>query len=120
VLGLEGSVYTAIAKSGLSVVLAWLHMVTTVEHYEIYRSTTAPYCEPSGPGSVKLSPEPLAPPDTATEVTFTDTGALALPYTSYFYAVVPVSYGEESYATSNRTGAYSYGLAPGSGTHSIR
>ncbi len=120
VLGLEGSVYNTIEKSGSSVVLAWLHMVATVEHYEVYRSATAPYCEPGGPGSVKLSPEPLAPPDTATEVTFTDTGALALPGTSYFYAVVPVSYGDEFYATSNRTGACSYGLVPGSGLRSIR
>lgn len=115
VLGLEGSVYTTIARSGSNVVLTWLHMVAAVDHYEVYRSTTTPYFEPGGLGSVKLSPEPPAPSETATEVTFTDTGALASPGTSSFYAVVPVNDSGEFYATSNRTGAFTYGVVPGGG-----
>ncbi len=115
VLGLEGSVYTTIAKSGSNVVLTWLHMVSAVNHYKVYRSTIAPYFEPGAPDSVKLSPEPPAPPDIATEVTFTDTGALGSPGTSAFYVVVPVNDSGEFYATSNRTGAFTYGVVPGGG-----
>ena len=47
---------------------------------------------PGGPGAVKLWPEPPAPPETATEVTFTDMSALGSPGTSNFYIVVPVDH----------------------------
>ena len=92
--------------------LTWQHQATSVDHYAVYRSLTAPYF---APGVASW----LADRATSTP-TFTDdnpvTGAdLTKAGVSYFYAVVPVNASGEAIGSANRTGAFVYGVVPGTG-----
>lgn len=93
--------------------LTWQHQVVAVDHYEVHRSLTAPYFAPDA-GSW-LADAPTSMP------AFTDddpgTGAnLSLAGAMYFYAVVPVNASEDPIGSSNRTGAFVFGLIPGAGS----
>ncbi len=101
-----------ISSSGNYAVLDWTHQAAAVDHYEVHRSLTEPYFAP-GVASW-LADVPISAP------TFTDddpdTGAdLSIAGASYFYAVVPMNASDEPIGSANRTGAFVYGLVPGSG-----
>ena len=101
-----------ITKTGNHPTLAWTHQAASVHHYEVYRSLTEPYFAP-GLASWRADVATTTP-------TFTDnnsvTGAdLTVAGASYFYAVVPMNAGDEPIGSANRTGAFVYGLVPGSG-----
>lgn len=93
--------------------LTWQHQVVAVDHYEVHRSLTAPYFAPDA-GSW-LADAPTSMP------AFTDddpvNGAdLSVAGATYFYAVVPVNASGDPIGSSNRTGAFVFGLEPGAGS----
>ena len=102
-----------ISRSGNYAVLDWTHQAAAVDHYAVYRSLTAPYFVPgrdSSAGGRCGASRPAFPDDDP------DTGAdLTVAGASYFYAVVPMNANDEPIGSANRTGAFVFGLVPGSG-----
>lgn len=97
-------------------VLSWIHEAESVDHYEVHRSVTAPYFAPGGVESDRLDPD-MIPSGTPEEMTFPDPQAdLSVAGATYFYAVVPVNAGGDPIGSSNRTGAFVFGLVPGAGS----
>ena len=81
--------------------------VASVDHYAVYRSATAPYFTPSA--GTQLA-------DLATGIhTYTDSTADLTVAGSYYYVVASMSAGDAPIGASNRTGAFIFGLTPGSG-----
>jgi hypothetical protein len=99
-----------ITKPGSQPVLAWPHQAASVDHYAVYRSLTAPYFAPPGAGS-RLTPDVSPASPTYTDLAADLTGA----GNTYFYVVVPMNPSDEPVGASNRTGAFVFGLTPGSG-----
>jgi len=100
-----------IARAGEDdVALEWQHQVAGVDHYGVYRSLTSPYFTP-GPDSWLAFLTPSAPPS---PVTFPDTGAnLTVAGNTCFYTVTPQNASWAVIGSGNRTGAFVFGLVPG-------
>jgi hypothetical protein len=98
-----------ITKPGSQPVLAWPHQVASVDHYAVYRSLTAPYFTPSGDSRLPGDVTPVSP-----QTTFPDPDAnLAAAGNTYYYVVAPMNASGAPLGSSNRTGAFVFGLTPG-------
>ena len=98
------------------VVLSWTHLATSVDHYEVHRSVTAPYFAPGSVESEKLEPD-VFPSGVPEAMTVLDPEAdLVAAGAAYYYSVVPVNEGGDPIGSSNRIGAFVFGLEPGSGS----
>jgi hypothetical protein len=93
-----------ISKSSARPKLDW--SAASVDHYGVYRSTTAPYFA-LGPGA-RLGPV------TSAAHTYTDSTAnLGVAPNAWYYVVAPEDSSNTPIGTSNRTGAFVFGLTPG-------
>ena len=102
-----------ISRSGNYAVLDWTHQAAAVDHYAVYRSLTAPYFVPdvtSWRADVATAAHAFPDDDPDTGADLTVAGA------SYFYAVVPMNADDEPIGSANRTGAFVFGVVPGSGS----
>jgi hypothetical protein len=107
------SIDVSIAETPLDEVeLSWQHQAAGVDHYAVYRSLTAPYFAPDAGSWL----DDVTPSGTPSTVTFPDPDAdLSVAGNTYFYAVVPMNASDEPMGSGNRTGAFVYGLVPGTG-----
>ena len=104
------SVDVTITKPGSNPVLTWPHQATAVNLYTVYRSLTAPYFTPSVGSRLPSGDVPPVSPQT----TLTDsTAVLTVAGNTYFYLVGPVNGCGGACGSSNRTGAFVFGLVPG-------
>ena len=102
-------VAVAITKPSVYPVLTWTHQAAGVDHYAVYRSTTEPYFTAGAPY--------WRADVTSAAATFTDSTAdLTVGGNSYYYLVGPVNGCSGVCGNSNRTGAFVFGLVPGSST----
>ena len=100
------SVDVAITKPSNYPKLDWTHLAAVVDHYAVYRSLTAPYFT-AGAASWLIDVPTSTP-------THTDlTADLTVGGNQYFYLVGPVNGCGNACGSSNRTGAFVFGLAPG-------
>ena len=95
------------ASAGNHVTLTWPHQAASVTGYAVHRSTTAPYFTPGA--ASKLADVPPASPTSYPDLT----ADLATAGNKYFYVVVPVNACSAACGSSNRTGAFVFGLVPG-------
>ncbi len=87
--------------------LTWPHLAAAVDYYSVYRSLIDPYFSA---GEASKLPGDVSPSDPA----YTDTDAdLTVAGNTYFYLVGPVNECGDACGSSNRTGAFVYGLIPG-------
>ena len=101
----------AITKPSNYPKLDWTHQAAAVDHYAVYRSLTAPYFTASAGSKLPDDVTPSGPPSPAT---FTDsTAVLTVAGNQYFYLVGPVNGCGGACGSSNRTGAFVFGLVPG-------
>jgi len=98
-------------RSGGYTRLTWTHLGSSVTRYEVWRSSD-PYFMPGDSGSEKRG-EAL-PPESGTQASYLDTGALGTAGTSYFYAILPISASGIPYPASNRVGVFNFALVLGS------
>ena len=105
------SLDVSIAKSGVDdVELTWQHQAPSVAEYWVYRSTTEPYFTP-GTAYGLADVTPSSPPS---ETNYPDTDAdLTVAGNKYFYLVGSVNGCGGACGSSNRTGAFVFGLVPG-------
>lgn len=87
--------------------LSWSYLGADIDHFEVWRSTAAPYLVPEDPGTVHLQPD-------AAGVTYTDVAAPASVNQYYVTRAFKTNAAIIS-APSNRVGAFHFSLVPGSG-----
>ena len=101
------SVDVTVARSGVDdVELTWQHLADVVDHYAVYRSLTEPYFSP---GAAYW----LDDVATSEEAYLDEDADLSTAGGTYFYLVGPVNECGGACGSSNRTGAFVYGLLPG-------
>lgn len=102
------SVDVSIARFGANGVrLTWPHLAAAVDYYSVYRSLIEPYFAAGEASKLPGDVTPSAP-------AYTDTNAdLTVAGNTYFYLVGPVNECGDACGSSNRTGAFVYGLVPG-------
>ena len=112
VLPSKVGINVTITKPSSHPVLTWPHWAAAVNHYAVYRSATAPYFAPdTGAWQADVSAPSGTPP---IDVTFPDPEVdLSVAGTSSFYVVTPMNASGAPIGSSNRTGAFVYGLTPG-------
>jgi hypothetical protein len=90
-------------------VLTWPHQVASVDHDAVYHSLTAPYFAPDMASRLTGVTSPVSP-----QTTFADPDAdLAAAGNTYYYVVAPMNASGGPLGSSNRTGAFVFGLTPG-------
>ena len=108
----KASVNVTITKPSSHPVLTWPHWVAAVHHYAVHRSATAPYFAPDTGTWQADVPAPSGMPPI--DVSFPDPEVdLSVAGTSYFYVVTPKNASGEPIGSSNRTGAFVFGLTLG-------
>ena len=102
------NVVVGISKPSGYPLLTWPHQAAAVDHYAVYRSTTEPYF---AAGSTYLLAGNVTP---ASPTIYPDsTAVLTVGGNTYFYLVGPVNGCGSACGSSNRTGAFVFGLVPG-------
>jgi hypothetical protein len=103
----------SISKSSNNLILSWLDMGSSVNHYEVWRANNTPYFMPGNPGSSKIAdilPDPLQ-----THV-FTDIASgIGDTQNNSFYLIRTV-FNSSATSISNRTGEFDFRLQETAGT----
>ena len=112
VLPSKAGINVTITKPSSHPMLTWPHWAAAVKHYAVYRGATAPYFAPDTGTWQADVPAPSGTPPI--DVTFPDPEVdLSVAGTSSFYVVTPMNASGAPIGSSNRTGAFVYGLTPG-------
>ena len=96
-----------ISRLDTDVRLDWTHDGSGVNHYEVWRSSTNPYFNPTDPGASKIADVP------ADVLTCVDAGAWAEVGVNYYYLVQAVNGSGQASDVTERVGKFALTIVPG-------
>ena len=100
----------AIQDNASNLLLTWTHNDAATDHYEVWRTTDAPYAGP-GDADTEMLQEVAAPANVGDQVSYEDTTSyLGDADANHYYFVIAVDGSGNKSDVSNRVGEFDFGL----------